>query len=173
MMRSQQKSNIWQNNTLTCSDEPDPSLVEADGPRKRPSARRSSAPVSLCPGPGRNPSRRWWWRRCADRQGGGQSASPRSHRHWALGRLWGGLNSSDLTTSIDWSAECCFRWNSRRPILLVGGVNEGLQHVVHLFTWLPALLDHIEEDVLDLSVSSVPFPTNAECVLDIIVIRRA
>lgn len=52
-----------------------------------------------------------------------------------------------------------------RQILLVGGVDEGLQHVVHLLPRLPALPDHLEEDVLDLDVSSVPFPISAECLL--------
>lgn len=42
--------------------------------------------------------------------------------------------------------------------LLVGGVDEGLQDVVHFLFRLSALLNHLEEDVLDLSVGSVPFP---------------
>lgn len=42
--------------------------------------------------------------------------------------------------------------------LLVGGIDEGLQDVVHFLSGLSALLNHFEEDVLDLSVSSVPFP---------------
>lgn len=44
-------------------------------------------------------------------------------------------------------------------VLLVGGIDEGLQDVVHFLSRLPTLLNHLEEDVLDLSVSVVPFPT--------------
>lgn len=42
--------------------------------------------------------------------------------------------------------------------LLVCGINEGLQDVVHFLTRAPALLNYLIENVLDLSVSSVPFP---------------
>lgn len=53
-------------------------------------------------------------------------------------------------------------------ILLVCGIDEGLQDVVHFLSRLPALLNHLEEDVLDLYVSSVPFPNKKQshiCVL--------
>ncbi len=43
-------------------------------------------------------------------------------------------------------------------ILLVSGIDEGLQDVIHFLIGLPPLLSHLEEDVLDLSVSSVSFP---------------
>lgn len=42
--------------------------------------------------------------------------------------------------------------------LLVRGIDEGLQDVVHFLPRAPALLNYFEEDVLDLSVSSVSFP---------------
>lgn len=45
-----------------------------------------------------------------------------------------------------------------KALLLVGGINERLQDVIHFLSGLPALLNHLEEDVLDLCVSSVPFP---------------
>lgn len=43
-------------------------------------------------------------------------------------------------------------------IVLVGGIDEGLQDVVHFLSRLPTLLNHLEENVLDLPVSSVSFP---------------
>lgn len=42
--------------------------------------------------------------------------------------------------------------------LLVSGIDEGLQDVVDVFSRLSALLNHLEENVLDLLVSSVPLP---------------
>lgn len=43
-------------------------------------------------------------------------------------------------------------------MLLISGINEGLQDVVDVLSRLSALLNHLEENVLDLLVSSVPFP---------------
>lgn len=43
-------------------------------------------------------------------------------------------------------------------MLLVGGIDEGLQDVVGVLSRLSALLNHLEKYVLDLLVSSVPFP---------------
>ena len=59
-------------------------------------------------------------------------------------------------------------------ILLVSGIDEGLQDVVHFLCGLSTLLNHFEEDVLDLSVSSVPFPnkTGYICVIVFIIIPQ-
>lgn len=50
-------------------------------------------------------------------------------------------------------------------MLLVSGINEGLQHVVNVLSRLSALLNHLEENILDLLVSSVPFPNQNTCVI--------
>lgn len=50
-------------------------------------------------------------------------------------------------------------------MLLVSGINEGLQDVVHVLSRLPALLNHLVENVLDLLVSSVSFPNQNSCVI--------
>lgn len=42
-------------------------------------------------------------------------------------------------------------------MLLVSGVDEGLEDVVHVLSRLPAFLNHLEENLLDLSVRAVPF----------------
>lgn len=49
-------------------------------------------------------------------------------------------------------------------VVLVGGIDEGLQDVVHFLSRSPALLNHLEEDVLDLHVSSVPLPSNKKYI---------
>lgn len=46
--------------------------------------------------------------------------------------------------------------------LLVGGIDQGLQDVIHFVSRSPALLNHLEENILDLSVSSVPRPNQKE-----------
>ncbi len=62
--------------------------------------------------------------------------------------------------SIEWNHNVisCMRSQDIEAILLVSGIDEGLQDVIHFLIGLPALLNHLEEDVLDLSVSSVSFP---------------
>lgn len=56
------------------------------------------------------------------------------------------------------SLHLTFLSSDTEAFLLVRGIDEGLQDVVHFLSRLSALLNHFEEDVLDLCVSSVPFP---------------
>lgn len=42
--------------------------------------------------------------------------------------------------------------------LLIRGINQRLQHVVHFLSRSPTFLNHLVENVLNLSVSFVPFP---------------
>lgn len=50
-------------------------------------------------------------------------------------------------------------------MLLVSGIDEGLQDVVDVLSRLSALLNHLEKYVLDLLVSSVPFPNQDRRVM--------